>query len=423
MMISKYIWELFKKYEVEWFVNIYTSTGKTLEYSPLHDELSYDGSESVTTSITLIKNHKKSTFSLDGFDIQKLENAFEDMLSTIEFAQYDKDIVLPAITDSIEKDFSNPALTDISFDDLKWQFEIINNFSFWKDIFLEAFSIWVSQSTQVYINSLWSVKQQVSNSYFYYIEIYGEKNGIKESHYDYFSAKEFQSITPELLDKLQKELDQKLSPTSEKLAPGKYDITLDRDVVINFLEVILWNLSAEYIREGMSLFSKNTLWEKVFWDNFTLINDPNLNWYTGNIVFDKEWVTAKKVELFKGWVLFHKFYDYKNALKEWLEYLGNSWVSNIEMIGEENPNFLKWSKVLFTNLMAFHTVDEITGKFALLWEWYLLEDGKKQQYIKNISLSGNIIDLFCSIKCLWDDFKVGGNFKVPSVSFYHQSVV
>ena len=74
--------------------------------------------------------------------------------------------------------------------------------------------------------------------------------------------------------------------------------------------------------------------------------------------------------------------------------------------------------------MAFHTVDEATGKFSLNWEWYLLdENGEKVDYIKNISLSWDILNLFSSIKSIWDDFKENGNFKVPSISFSGQRVI
>jgi hypothetical protein len=36
-------------------------------------------------------------------------------------------------------------------------------------------------------------------------------------------------------------------------------VTLEKDLVINFLDIILENLGAESIREGISLFSKYKL--------------------------------------------------------------------------------------------------------------------------------------------------------------------
>ena len=129
------------------------------------------------------------------------------------------------------------------------------------------------------------------------------------------------------------------------------------------------------------MFSKNKLWDKIFSGKFTIINNPELKNYTWTMLFDKEWITAKKTILFEKWVFVSKFYDYKNALKEWLENLWNSTVSNIELVWKTDKNYLVWSKILFTNLMAFHTVDSSTWKFSLNGEWYLLENWENPSII------------------------------------------
>lgn len=415
--------KLFQKYWWDGSININISSSKTLEYSPLHDELSFDSSESVSTTVTFISNHKKSVFSLDGYSLEKIEYALKDIVKTIHFWQYDTDIILPEITGSAEKDFSAPEFDMITFEDFKKEFEVYKNYSFAQNISREWFSIGVHTTNHIFINSLWAYKVQKDNGAFYYVDILWENGEKKENHYEYVSTKSFPHITQDLLSQLEKELLFKISDSQTKLQPGKYDIALERDVVIDFLDIILWNLGAESMREWVSLFSKYDIWDAIFWDNFTLINNPELQNYTGTMLFDKEWITAKKTVLFEKWVLKSKFYDYKNALKEWLQYLGNSTVSNIELMAEPSKNYLEGCRILFTNLMAFHTVDESTWKFSLNGEWYILENGKKTDYIKNISLSWNILELFSSIKAFWDDVKADGNFKVPSMSFKNQTLI
>lgn len=425
-MNTKYdeILNLFKKYKVDGFVNISQSSSKSLEYSPLHNEISLDSSDNTSTNLTIIKEHKKWVFKIDWFDLEKIENAFIDLLKIIDFAEYDEDIILPNITDTLSKDFSSKELFDIDFDYLEKQAKKFINFPFEKNIKIEGFSIWVSNWAYTYINSNWSIKTQSDNWSFYYMDIYWENWEVVDNNYISKSLKQKPVITDEEIIKLQKELLFKIWETKTSFTPWDYDITLDRDVVIDFLDIVLGNMSAEGIRLWISLFAKNNIWDKIFWNNFTLKNNPTLENYTWDVLFDKEWVTQKETILFESWILKAKFYDYKNALKDWLENLWNSWVSNIEMIWETSKNYLVWSKILFTNLMAFHTVDEMTWKFSLNWEWYLLdENGEKNDYIKNISLSGDIISLFSSIKSIWDDYKDDWNFKVPSVSFYNQKVV
>lgn len=420
---SQKIIHLFQKYEVDWFLNIHISGSKDLEYSPLHDEISLDSSENIHTSVTIIKKHKKSTFDIDGYSLEKIESSLKDMIKIIDFGQYDEDIVLPVITDSCEKDFSNPELEGVSFADLETQFDIFKNYHFKNNISIEWFSLWVSQTTHYYINSLGSIKTQKDNGAFYYMEIFGENGEKRETHYKYASLKKKPNIEIKDIEKLENELVFKISDSKAKIPSWIYNISLDREVVIDFLDLILWNLWAESIREWVSLFSKNKLWDQIFGNNFTLVNNPELTNYTGTLLFDKEWVTAKKTVLFEKWIFVSKFYDYKNALKEWIEKLGNSTISNIEIIGETDINYWIESKILFTNLMAFHTVDASTGKFSLNGEWYILENGEKKEYIKNISLSGDIIHLFSNIKALWNDFKEDGNFKVPSMSFKNQKII
>lgn len=415
--------QLFKKYDVEWFININHSLSKDLEYSPLHDEISLDSSENISTSVTILKNHKKSSFGIDGYGLDKIESALQDMLKIIDFAQYDEDINLPQITDSVEKDFSNHELDDITFDDLSSLFQTFKNYPFESNITIEGFSAGVNSATHIYINSLGAVKIQKDNGVFYFMELFWENGEKRETHYKYTSTKNKPKIQIEDIKNLQEELLAKISDGEVKLASGNYDIALDREVVIDFLDIIIGNMWAESIREGMSLFSKNTLWEKIFDEKFTIVNNPDLKNYTGTMLFDKEWVTAKKTVLFNKWRFASKFYDYKNALKEWIENLGNSTVSNIELIWESDKNYLQWCKILFTNLMAFHTVDTSTGKFSLNGQWYLLENGQKKDYIKNISLCWDIISLFSNIKAIGDDFKADGNFRVPSMSFKNQKVI
>jgi hypothetical protein len=57
--------DLFKKHNIEGFVNINISKSNDLEYSPLHDEISLNSIDNINTSLTIIKDHKKSVFLID----------------------------------------------------------------------------------------------------------------------------------------------------------------------------------------------------------------------------------------------------------------------------------------------------------------------------------------------------------------------
>jgi hypothetical protein len=101
-----------------------------MEYNPLYNELSYDSSENISTTLTLIKNNRKSVYSIDGFSLEKLENAFGELLQIIDFAEQDSDIQVANITDSVEKDFSNPEIESIGFEYFEKQFEVVKNYKY-----------------------------------------------------------------------------------------------------------------------------------------------------------------------------------------------------------------------------------------------------------------------------------------------------
>ncbi len=419
------IQKLFAKNNVNWFINIFTSTKKVLEYSPLYKEISVDSSNWFSTNINIIKNNKKWVYNIDWCEINDIQNWINEILKVIDLAEFDKDIIVPQITDSIEKDFSVPEIETVDFQMLENEFNKVKNYKFNDFINIESFSIWIVSYSKIFINSLWSIKTQSDNSSFYSLELVWENDFGKDSDYIYKDIKWIPNINLDEIKELEKLILNKISGNNQTFNSWNYDIVLDKDVVIDFIDIIIENLWAEDIREWVSLFSKNKIWDKIFGDDFTLINNPDLPWYTGNSVFDWEWVTTKKTVILDKWVFLSKFYNYKNALKEWLENLWNSSIYNIELIKSKtyDENILAWNKILFTNLMALHTVDASTWKYSLNWEWYLIENWKKWDFIKNISLSWNVIDLFSNIKNIWNDYKTYWNYRVPSISFYNQKVV
>jgi hypothetical protein len=62
-------------------------------------------------------------------------------LSVIDFAEQDKDIVLPNISDNVEKDFSFKELEKVDFKYLENEFLKFKNYKFDEKVKIETFSI------------------------------------------------------------------------------------------------------------------------------------------------------------------------------------------------------------------------------------------------------------------------------------------
>jgi PmbA protein len=171
------------------------------------------------------------------------------------------------------------------------------------------------------------------------------------------------------------------------------------------------------------MFTNNKIWDKLFSDKLTVVNDPTLKWGNSSALIDWEGVTLEKRIIIENWIWKEKFADYKNVKKDSTLKLWNSTVTNILVKWEKTPDFLRDSDFLFTNLMAYHTVDSNTWKFALNGEWYVIKDWKKAEYVKNISLAGNIKDIFTNIVAIWDDDYENGWNACPSITFKGWTII
>gem|GEM_PF-4382151 len=58
--------------------------------------------------------------------------------------------------------------------------------------------------------------------------------------------------------------------------------------MIEFVDILLGNLGAQSMREGLSILTLKNIGEKILGANVTLINSPTLNGYTGSSAFDGE---------------------------------------------------------------------------------------------------------------------------------------
>lgn len=417
-MISKdKIKSIFDVNGVEGFVNIVCNKWVELEYDSFMDETTVEHEDSTSVSVTVIKDNRKSWASFDGFSIEKLEKAVKEASAFLDISEQDQDIVMPNISDCASWDFFSEEISGINLDYLKWEFKKVKEYEFKTWIKLEEYSASYGESEHFYINTNWSYKSQKSNKLNYYVAIVWEIDWNKDSDYEYETFKTKESLTSEKLSELENRLIDKLTPEKSSLQEGEYIVTLDRDVSKNFVSFVLSSLSAEGIREWVWLFAWKNLWDKILSEDVTIINDPNLENGLWNKAFDGEWVTCKKFELIKNWVLTSKLCDYKNSIKEWGKFLWNSGKYNVIFESSKySDDYLDWSKFLFTNLMAFHSVDSNTWSFSLNGEWYELEDWKKVRYVKNIALTSNVKDIFNDIIAIWNDVKKSSTIKIGSIT-------
>lgn len=411
---------IFKKYDLEGYINISKTDSSILDYSPMHDEISIDNDKSYYTWVTIIKENKRVWLSFDGFSEDKLEKAILNWIKLFKYADKDKDIQLPKHSWDIDKDFWWECIVWIDF--LKNELDFFLNYDF-KTAKIEEFSASYKTSENIYIDSSGVERKQKNQNYTCFYWIYWEKEGLKDSTYWYItSSNKAKWLTLDDLEKVDNEIFDKLNYKQNLIKTWNYNITLDKKVVSSFISIIMDSISCESMREGLSMFSKNDIWDQIISPKLTLKSLCDIENWLWNSLFNSEWFKQVDKVLIENWVLKNKLYDYKNAKKESIDEFISS-PSNLCFFWDFDDSFLANSSFLFTNLMAFHSVETSTWKFALNWEWYLIKDWEKVAFVKEVALRWDIKTLFNSIISIWNDFDEKSSYRCPSITFENQNIV
>jgi len=234
---------------------------------------------------------------------------------------------------------------------------------------------------------------------------------------------------PEKLD-IEKLASQAIEETVGKLgakpvSSGKYRAIIRRDVFGSFLSLFVRMISAEAVQKGFSLF-KDKLGQKIFSEN---INISDLNYYKGsmfNTPFDSQGVPTHAKNLVKNGVLQTYLHSLKTANKDGVAPTGNAFrrsykgkenISSINLVlekGNTDYDSLKTelgNGIIITDVQGMHSgANPVSGDFSLGAEGYMIENGKITFPVEQITIAGNLIDLFSSITAIGNDVEVAPEF-------------
>ena len=415
---------IFQNLNIQGNVRVHAGRSKTIEYDALHDELSLRSDDDTQAIITMIHDGKKMTLRTKNADPEAIKTLIEEHLPLLQKSASDIDNEPLMITDSVGRDFREFRYEDVSSEFLFSQWKKAKSLSTPSGMRIEKFIYGMEESEYSFFNHLGSTKTQKRASSTYSLEYHYEIGDFSDSEGGYRASATLEPVSPDFLQKIQDRLIHKSAPATTTLSGKSTIIALESDVMTSILEFVASALTAENIRQNQSFISHAEIGKKIFDERFTLSNHPEYPHSAFNSLFDGEWITSEPLVLIEKWVIKNLFVDSKNSKKFSLPVTGNGSVTNLVFESEwvtENP--LANAEFLFTNLMAFHTVDKITGKFALEWEWFEIKDGKKGNFVKGVALSSSIKQLFENIESVWTDICVDANIFVPTMSFKNQKIV
>ena len=166
-------------------------------------------------------------------------------------------------------------------------------------------------------------------------------------------------------------------------------------------------------------FLVDALDKKIFPDWLSIIEQPHIAGGLGSVPFDNEGVRTQPREVVSNGVLRGYILSSYSARKLGMQTTGNAGgIHNIQISdsGLSGEEMLKQmgSGVLITELIG-HGVNTVTGDYSRGAAGFWVEQGELQYPIEEITVAGNLADMFRHIGAVGNDINVNGNIQCGSL--------
>jgi PmbA protein len=216
---------------------------------------------------------------------------------------------------------------------------------------------------------------------------------------------------------------------ARKIASIRCPVVLDNQVASDILEVLSSSFLAENVLKGKSMLAEK-LGAKVFSPVLKIRDNGILHGGMATAPFDAEGVPQQDTLLVEDGRVLSFLYDSYWARRDGVQSTGNATRGGIK-----NPAYLGLTNfyiengtlsasellrdmakgLLITDVMGIHTANPISGDFSVGASGFFVENGAIAYPVKEIALSGNIIDLFASVEMIGDDLRFFGSVGSPSL--------
>lgn len=216
---------------------------------------------------------------------------------------------------------------------------------------------------------------------------------------------------------------------ARKIPTMRCPVVLDNHVAADILEVLALSFLAENVVKGKSMLAGRA-GQQLFSGKMTIRDNGLLAGGMATAPFDAEGVPQQDTLLVEEGTIKAFLYDSYWARRDGKETTGNSTRGGIKgppHLGVTNFYIENGTAtagdllaginrgVLITDVMGMHTANPISGDFSVGASGYLVESGAVSCPVKEIALSGNIIELFAHIEEVGSDLRFFGSVGSPSL--------
>jgi PmbA protein len=253
-----------------------------------------------------------------------------------------------------------------------------------------------------------------------------KEKGIKEVD-SYFESKRFFADLPEL-----ERIGEIAAERALKKLGGRKIKSADMKVVFSYrtaptiLDLLFDALCGEDIVLGNS-FLVGKLGETIFSDQVTIEDNPLINRYHGSYPFDGEGKNGRQKLVFEKGKLLTYLHNSYSAAKLKMALTGNASLPLISSPGIKSGNFFlrpgsgslddlvtEMKNGLLVEELFSSGMNPVTGDFSFGCSGFLVENGKITTPVKEVTIAGNLIDLFKNIAVIADDNRWKSSITSPS---------
>ena len=385
-------------------------------------------SEDISIGLTAYIGGKKSSISTSNLTKNNIQQAIVRCYEMAKNTPEDKYCGLPE-SHNIEKDQVDLDLFDdsiISFETKKdyisqceaealEQKKIVNSNGV---SFTEAKSNFILKNSNGFSNG------QKSSMFSISCDVVAKEEESMERDYEYSSKRFFCDLMkPKLIGKVAAER------ASARLSPKKIDsfngpVVFEPRVSSSFLSHLISSISGHNLARKVS-FINGDIGEILFKEGINVIDDPLIKKGLGSRNFDSEGVNCKKLELIKNGKLNQIILDTYSG--KMLNKKSNGRCGGTTNCYFENGNLTKTDlikdirKGVYITELFGSGFNSVTGDFSKGGSGFLIENGEVTYPISEITVAGNIKNMFKEIK-LANDLEFKSRINSPTIRIDNISI-
>lgn len=373
--------------------------------------------------ITVYNKFSKGSVSSKDFSVQSIKKMLDIAINISKYSSSDFCSGLPDIKllcfHSMDLDLFHPCEFDI---ENAINISIVSEksaFKFDKRIVNSEGSYFNSHATiNVFGNSLGMLEKYKSTRYSTYNCMIAQENNSMQRDFDYSISRKIDDlVNPEILgEKTAKRAISRLG--SRKIRTMKSPVIFSSEISHVFFSHLINAISGDNVYQK-STFLIDDLNMKIFPDWLDIEENPHLKQGLGSKIFDNEGVATEIKYIIRNGILKTWLLNSYNARKLKLESTGNCGGIYNWLVSNSNISFEELLKkmndgILVTELMG-QGVDIVSGNYSRGAVGFWVEKGKISHPVKEITISGNLRNMWKNIVGISTDLDRRNNIQCGSV--------